>query len=250
MSATRPIVLLGMMAKVPVPGVIWQTVHYLLGLRRLGFDPYYVEAHARTPAMLMATATDDGPALAAGLINQILRRFGLGDRWAYHDVEGTRACYGMSERALLRLYGDAELLLNLHGGTRPRPEHVETGRLVYLETDPVQLQVQLHDGVASTHAFLESHAALFTFAENLGRPDCELPVDERFRFVGTRSPWCSTSGRAAVRRSPRCSRQSATGGSRGARSSIAASGSRGARMSSGGSSLICRGGPDSSSSSP
>jgi glycosyltransferase involved in cell wall biosynthesis len=188
MSGTRPIVLLGMMAKVPVPGVIWQTVHYLLGLRRLGFDPYYVEAHARTPAMLMATAADDGPALAAGLIDQILRRFGVADRWAYHDVEGTRACYGMSERALLRLYREAELLVNLHGGTRPRPEHVETGRLVYLETDPVQLQIQLHDGLASTHAFLESHAALFTFAENLGRPGCELPVDKRFRFVGTRQP--------------------------------------------------------------
>jgi glycosyltransferase involved in cell wall biosynthesis len=188
MSGTRPLVVLGMMAKVPVPGVIWQTVHYLLGLRRLGFDPYYVEAHARTPAMLMATPVDDGPALAAGLIHQILRRFGLGDRWAYHDVEGTRACYGMSERALRRLYRDAELLINLHGGTKPRPEHVETGRLVYLETDPVQLQIQLHDGVESTHAFLESHAALFTFAENLGRPGCELPVDERFEFVATRQP--------------------------------------------------------------
>jgi glycosyltransferase involved in cell wall biosynthesis len=188
MSGGRRLVVLGMMAKVPVPGVIWQTVHYLLGLRRLGFDPYYVEAHARTPAMLMATPADDGPALAAGLIHQILRRFGLGDRWAYHDVEGTRACYGMSERALLRLYSDAELLVNLHGGTRPRPEHVETGRLVYLETDPVQLQIQLHDGVESTHAFLESHAALFTFAENLGRPGCELPIDERFQFIATRQP--------------------------------------------------------------
>ncbi len=40
MSATgRPIVVLGMIAKIPVPGVIWQTIHYLIGLRALGLEP-------------------------------------------------------------------------------------------------------------------------------------------------------------------------------------------------------------------
>mgnify|MGYP003579104465 CR=1 FL=1 len=33
----------------PVPGVIWQTLHYLLGFRRLGYDVAYVEAHAQNP---------------------------------------------------------------------------------------------------------------------------------------------------------------------------------------------------------
>ncbi len=51
----RPkIVLLGMMTKMPVAGVVWQTLHYLLGFERLGYEAYYVEAHARTPSMLMA----------------------------------------------------------------------------------------------------------------------------------------------------------------------------------------------------
>ena len=44
----------------PVPGVLWQTLHYLLGCQRLGFEPYYVEANARTPSMLMQRETDDG----------------------------------------------------------------------------------------------------------------------------------------------------------------------------------------------
>ena len=47
------IVLLGMMTKIPVAGEIWSTLHYLIGFRRLGFDVYYVEAHARTPSPLM-----------------------------------------------------------------------------------------------------------------------------------------------------------------------------------------------------
>ena len=51
----QKIVVLGMMTKMPVAGVVWQTVHYLVGLERLGFEVYYVEAHARTPSMFMQT---------------------------------------------------------------------------------------------------------------------------------------------------------------------------------------------------
>ena len=47
------IVLLGMITRMPVAGAVWQTLHYMVGLRRLGFEPYYVEAHARTPTMFM-----------------------------------------------------------------------------------------------------------------------------------------------------------------------------------------------------
>ena len=45
------IVLLGIMTPMPVGGVIWQTIHYLVGLQRLGFDVYYVEDHGMSPSM-------------------------------------------------------------------------------------------------------------------------------------------------------------------------------------------------------
>ena len=64
MSGRPKIVLLGMMSKIPVAGVAWQNLHYLLGFERLGFDAYYVEAHARTPGMLMRAEGDDASALA------------------------------------------------------------------------------------------------------------------------------------------------------------------------------------------
>ena len=67
MSYRPKIVLLGMMTKIPVAGVVWQTVHYLVGFQRLGFDPYYVEAHARTPAMLMTDEADDSGAPRGGV---------------------------------------------------------------------------------------------------------------------------------------------------------------------------------------
>jgi GT2 family glycosyltransferase len=186
---SRPkVVVLGMMSKMPVAGVVWQNLHYLLGFERLGCDAYYVETHARTPSMLMSDPGDDSSALAAEYIAAIMRRFGLADRWAFRALHDDGSCFGMSELELERLYASADLLLNLHGGTQPLPELAAGGRLVYLETDPVQLQLELHHGVPETLEFLEPHSAFFTFAENWGGADCGLPAQDRFAFVPTRQP--------------------------------------------------------------
>jgi ABC-type multidrug transport system fused ATPase/permease subunit len=185
----RPkIVLLGMMSKIPVPGVIWQTLHYLIGFERLGYDVYYVEAHARTPSMLMERESDDSSARAAAFIDRILRPYDLGDRWAFHALHGDGRCYGMDEARLMHLYAAAAAIINLHGGTEPRPEHYATDRLVYLETDPVTLQLELHNNLQASIDFLAPHCAFFTFAENLGNADCRLPASDRYAFRPTRQP--------------------------------------------------------------
>jgi len=187
-GASPKVVVLGMLSKMPVAGVVWQNLHYLLGFERLGCEAYYVETHAGTPSMLMSSQADDSAALAADYISGVMRRFGLADRWAFRALHSDGRCFGMSERRLERLYGEAELLINLHGGTRPLPELIDSGRLVYLETDPVLLQLELGQGKPETLEFLEAHCAFFTFAENWTGPDCGLPKQERFEFVPTRQP--------------------------------------------------------------
>src|SRR5215207_11225962 len=184
----RKIVVLGMMSRLPVAGVIWQTIHYLIGFQRLGYKVYYVEAHARTPSMLMQHENDDSSARAAAFIAGVMRRFGLGNRWAFHALHADGRYYGMSEHQVKRLYRSAALIINLHGGTQPLPEHSATDRLVYLETDPVALQIELHHNVQYTLDILEPHCAFFTFAENYGNPDCKLPASDRFDFRATRQP--------------------------------------------------------------
>lgn len=184
----KKIVLLGMMSKIPVAGVVWQTVHYLIGFERLGYEVYYVEAHARTPSMFMEREDDDGSAKAAAFIEQVMQRFDLGDRWAFHALHEDGRCYGLSELQLKQLYDSADLIINLHGGTIPLPEHSATGRLIYLETDPVDLQIELHRGNQEAIDFLSPHCAFFTFGENYGQPDCRLPISDRFNFLPTRQP--------------------------------------------------------------
>jgi GT2 family glycosyltransferase len=187
--ASKKIVLLGMMTRIPVAGVVWQTAQYLVGLERLGFEPYYVETHARTPSMLMEREEDDSSAKAAVFIDRVMRRFGMRDRWAFYALHDDDRCFGMSRPQLKRLYDSALALINLHGGTEPfLPELRQSERLVYLETDPVQLQVELHQDLQQTIDFLEPHCAFFTFAENYGAPDCRLPVQDRFPLQPTRQP--------------------------------------------------------------
>jgi hypothetical protein len=181
----KKIVLLGMMTKIPVAGAIWGTVQYLLGLQRLGYEVYYVEAHARTPSMLMRHADDDSSALAARFIERVLRRFDLQHRWAFHALHADGRCYGMTSGQLKELYRTAALIINYHGGTVPLPEHYATGRLVYLETDPVQREIEVHEGNARAIAILEPHCAFFSWGLNYGQADCRVPLPERFPFKPT-----------------------------------------------------------------
>ena len=186
--AGPPVVLLGMLTKIPVAGPAWLVLHYMEGLRRLGFDPWYVEAHARTPSMFMEHEDDDASDKAAGFVARIMSRYGFGDRWAFHALHEDGRVYGLSETRLKRLYSSAELIVNLHGGTAPLPEHAETGRLVYLETDPVELEVELYDGRREAIDSLEQHVAFFTWGLNYGQPDCAVPLHDRLSAVPSPPP--------------------------------------------------------------
>ncbi len=176
------IVMLGMMTKIPVAGAIWGQMHYLEGLRRLGYDPYYVEAHARTPSMLMTSADDDPTALAVDFIGRIMERFGMADRWAFHALHDDDQVHGMTDTALKQLYKDAALLINYHGGTVPLPEHTATNRLVYLETDPVDTEIEVYEGRQETIDFLSAHCAFYTWGLNYNQPDCRVPMPSPFHF--------------------------------------------------------------------
>lgn len=182
------IVVLGSMTKMPVAGVVWQTMQYVVGFKRLGYDVYYVEAHGRTPSMFSEREGDDASEKAATFIERVMRRFDLAGRWAFHALHADGRVYGLSDAQLNELYRSAALLINLHGGTMPLPEHYATDRLVYLGTDPVEVEIELHDGIPRAIDFLAPHCAFFSYGENYGNADCKLPVSKVYRFKPTRQP--------------------------------------------------------------
>jgi hypothetical protein len=176
----KKIVVLGMISKHRVAGMAWITLHYLIGLQRLGYDVYYVEPQGGSP--------HDKSVRAAAWIAGIMRRFDMGDRWAFHAVYGDGRCYGLSELVLKELYRSAALIINLHGASQPLPEIAATGRLVYLETDPVELEIRIYNNDRTATEMLSAHCAFFTWGENYGRPDCKVPLPLGFHFKPTRQP--------------------------------------------------------------
>jgi hypothetical protein len=187
-TAAGPIVVLGMMTKMPVAGAVWQTLHYLEGFRRLGHTPYYVEAHGRTPSMFFTQMGEDGWSRAARFVANTMDQFGFADRWAYVAIDDGNRHFGLSAEELKRLYRSAELIINLHGSTVPLPDHVDSGRLVYLETDPVELQFELHEGNSDARAFVDSHGSFFSWALNYGKPDCRVPLPPGLCFHPSPAP--------------------------------------------------------------
>src|SRR3989441_8820704 len=130
-----------------------------------------------------------------------MRRIGLADRWAYVDLMHGET-HGLSRARLDALYRDAAAIVNLCGATAPREEHRRGPKLLYIETDPVYEQLRIAAGEESSLAFLTSHDVLFTYGENLGAPDCPVPL-ERFAWRTTRPPvvldcWAARTDPGAV----------------------------------------------------
>jgi hypothetical protein len=171
----------------PLAGVTFQFVHYLLGLRRLGYDVYYVEDSERLVYDPILNDTTEDAARNVREIGQILDAHGFAGRWAYRSHYGQRPCYGLSDSALRELYRDADAFLNVTGAQELREEHLQIPTRLYVESDPFAAQVRVAQGDEYWLNLLGAHTHHFSFGENLGQPDCVAPVT-RFQWQPTRQP--------------------------------------------------------------
>lgn len=181
------IIVFGILFWYPLAGVTYQFLHYLMGLRRLGYDPYYVEDSGR---WIYDPAINDFSPDAGGNIDAVLpalKKYGFADRWAFRGNYPGGECYGMTEGQLLQLYCDADAFLNITGAQEIRDEHMACRRRIYIESDPFADQVRVAKGDDRRIAALAAHDCHFSFGENLGAPDCSVPI-ERFRWLPTRQP--------------------------------------------------------------
>jgi hypothetical protein len=181
------VIVFGIIFWYPLAGVTYQFLHYLIGLRRLGYDVYYVEDSGRwvyhaESYEFTPDATDNVAAVAP-----ILQAHGFQGKWAFRGSYPGGKCYGMTEEELLKLYREADAFLNVTASQELREEHLACPRRIYVETDPFAVQIKVAQGDEPTIAALAAHDIHFSFGENLGAPDCTVPV-ERFSWLPTRQP--------------------------------------------------------------
>lgn len=184
----KKIIVMGFTAGCPIAGVIWQHVHYIVGLQRLGHEVYYIEDSARIPYNPVTFDSSEDYSYAVEILNKLADQFGFQGRWAYcarflpgHD------CVGMSKQQIVQLYKEADAILNVCGSQEFNEDLLQSDRILYVESDPGVEQIKVDKGIQSTIDYLNQHRALFTFGENVGAEDFPVP-SHGMKWLPTRQP--------------------------------------------------------------
>src|SRR5512143_2578057 len=101
------IIVFGILFWYPLAGVTFQFLHFMLGLRRLGYDPYYIEDSGRWIYDPRINDLSPDPTGNIEIAAPILEAHGFAHRWAFRTHYRGGGCYGMSQSEILRLYREA-----------------------------------------------------------------------------------------------------------------------------------------------
>jgi hypothetical protein len=167
----------GIIARYPFGGVTWCSLMYLLGLRALGHDVFYIEDTGECvyDPVLNTRATD--PTYGTTYIHQALEPFGLGASWSFVNYDGTY--HGQSAEAVRRYAAEADLFINLSGGSWFwRDEYARIPRKIFIDSDPAFTQLAIAKAEPWYVEFFRRFDRLFTFGSNVGTPASPIPVGE------------------------------------------------------------------------
>lgn len=169
------IVLAGIIARYPFGGVTWCSLMYLLGLRALGHEVLYLEDTGECIYDPERNEIATDPTFGTRYIHAALEPFGLGDRWSFVNYDGSY--HGLSRRAVRDYCADADLFVNLSGGSWFwREEYTDIPRRVFVDSDPVFTQLAIAKGESWYVDFFDGFDRLFTFGANIGTAECDIPT--------------------------------------------------------------------------
>src|SRR5271168_3227334 len=105
-SEKKTVLVLHLAGQIPLAGIAWQALHYVLGLRRLGFDVWYIEDSGANPYDPRQQSIVEDCSYNVGFAIERHQPF-LGN--------AVDRVLGISKERLMALYGEASALFNLCG---------------------------------------------------------------------------------------------------------------------------------------
>jgi len=165
----------GIIARYPFGGVTWCSLMYLLGLRALGHEVFYIEDTGECVYDPVQNARATDPAYGTSYIHSALEPFGLGDRWSFVNYDGSYHGRGADE--VRRYAADADLFINLSGGSWFwRDEYVRIPHKVFIDSDPAFTQLAIAKAEPWYVDFFQRFDRLFTFGSNIGTARSAVPT--------------------------------------------------------------------------
>lgn len=180
------IIVAGIIARYPFGGVTWCSLMYMLGLRDLGHEVYYIEDTGECVYDYDKNTISLDSSYGLNYIHSSLSQFELGDRWIFVDHAGEY--YGKTKEEAALICADADLFINLSGGSWFwRDEYQRIDKKIFIDTDPAFTQSALAKGEPWYVEFFRGFDTLFTFGSNIGAADCSVP-DTPFEWKKTWQP--------------------------------------------------------------
>jgi hypothetical protein len=191
------IIVAGIIGRYPFGGVTWCSLMYLLGLRNLGHDVYYLEDTGECIYDYAQNTLSLDSSYGLNYIHSALSQFDLGDRWTFIDYRGEY--FGKSRNEMVQICAGTDLFVNLSGGCWFwRDEYTKVPRKIFIDSDPGFTQIRLAKGEdPSLVEFFKGFNALFTFGRNLDASDCTIPATP-FRWRTTWQPIVTDQWRSDV----------------------------------------------------
>lgn len=173
------IVFAGALGRFPIGGHAWTEIQYLLGLRELGHDVYFLEECGGGSWVYNWETEQITTDLKypTDYVRKCLEPIGLGDRWVYRA--GDRSL-GMYIEEFLEVCSRADLFL-IRGCpiTVWRPEYDWSRRRIFIDSDPGFTQFSLATGDGDLAGTVDRCERLFTIGQRIGASDCPIPMDDR-----------------------------------------------------------------------
>lgn len=184
----KRLVVTGFMGACPIAGVVWQHIHYIVGLQRLGHEVFYIEDSARFVYNPVSFELSEDFQYAGETLGRLAHQFGFEDRWAFcARYLPDHPTAGLSKKRILELYREADAILNVCGAQELNEDVLQNERLLYVESDPGVEQIRIDNGNVSAQESSSKYHSLFTFGENIGTDAFPVPLHGR-RWLPTRQP--------------------------------------------------------------
>jgi hypothetical protein len=181
------IIVLGYLVRGPLGGLAWHYLQYVMGLRDLGHDVYFLEDSDDYPSCYdpLRGVTDTDPSYGLEFASHAFERIGLGDRWAYFDAH-TDAWFGPAGEHIERICSSSDLLLNVSGVNPIREWLADIPSRALIDTDPAFTQIRHILNPKDLQVAL-LHTTHFSFGENVVKGERDFP-DDGLRWKATRQP--------------------------------------------------------------
>ena len=191
----QTILLSGMIAGDPHQGgATWAVLQYVLGLRRLGHDVYFVEPVTQAAlgpwkqnVYLVEPGKEAGcfeTSINGDYFLHVAKNFGLENK-ASLVLVGTRQTLGMPYHHLEQVAQNADLLINISGMLTDAALTEPIRTRVYLDLDPAFNQLwHVAQGIDMRFA---GHTHFVTIGLAIGQADCAVPTCAR-KWITTRQP--------------------------------------------------------------